>query len=552
MTTGTPSLTHPSAPVAKGGLRPLLILAGLLIGQLLAISLLYNHNFEFTCRAAAPAVFCQFLSQSVIRVICMAGVVTLFAIARPVILRALRAAQRAQLHKGWLGLQIAGFVMCLAPWLFLSDASSGAGVATGAALWLAGGALAALGAVFALYPAAAWDQARKTAGWGLPVVLLLAGLAPEIAAYAQSLWAWDPLAEITFYAVEAVLEQVLGYQVASDAPSKLILLYQFGALVGPQCSGIEGFLLILSFLSFYIWLFRRDLRFPRVWLLLPIGLLLSWIFNIIRIAALIVIGEEMSPDLAANGFHSHAGWLMFTILSISLAITAHLSPWFRKDKAGAAVETASAKSELPPFFEDINVVQILPFIVFMATGLLVSTFAELPGLYYPLRLIAMAGVLALVLPALRRINWSIDPLALGAGAVLGVIWIATSPTAGEEDSALMTALGTMSAAGFAFWAAARVAGTVIFVPIIEELFFRGYVLRRLDWGGMPMRLAAIAISSGLFAYLHDRWALAFVAGVLFALLMLRRNRIADAVWAHVAANGLIAGWAVVTGDWAAI
>jgi exosortase E/protease (VPEID-CTERM system) len=390
-------------------------------------------------------------------------------------------------------------------------------------------------------------------------MLGLAALAPEFAAGAQQLWAWDPLAELTFFSVEMMIEQVLGYQVASDAPNKLILLYSFGALVGSQCSGIEGFMLITAFLAFYMWLFRQNLKFPRVLILFPIGLMLSWIFNVVRIAALIVIGEEFSPELALNGFHSHAGWLMFTILSISLAIVAHLIPWFRADGAdtvtaprAAASGRASTKAPLPPFFEDMNVVQILPFIVFMASGLIASTFTETPGIYYPMRLVAMIAVLALVWRALLKIDWRIDPLALGAGVALGAIWAVTSPPPDTQETAFLGALGAMSAGAFVFWAATRVIGTIVFVPIIEELFFRGYVMRRIDTGGMLMRVLAIAISAGLFAYLHDRWMLAFAAGVLFSLLLLRRGKIADAIWAHVGANAVVAGWAVATGDWAAI
>ena len=59
-------------------------------------------------------------------------------------------------------------------------------------------------------------------------------------------------------------------------------------------------------------------------------------------------------------------------------------------------------------------------------------------------------------------------------------------------------------------------------------------------------------ASGLFALLHTRWQEAFAAGIVFALIMLRRNRLGDAVISHVVANGLIALSAWLRGDWTII
>ena len=105
---------------------------------------------------------------------------------------------------------------------------------------------------------------------------------------------------------------------------------------------------------------------------------------------------------------------------------------------------------------------------------------------------------------------------------------------------------------FVIWVITRVLGTIVLVPLIEELFFRGYVLKRIDTGGMAMRLLAIAVSSGLFAALHDRWIAAAIAGVIFGLLYLRKGRLADAIQSHAVANGIIAGWALVSQNWAVI
>jgi membrane protease YdiL (CAAX protease family) len=86
-----------------------------------------------------------------------------------------------------------------------------------------------------------------------------------------------------------------------------------------------------------------------------------------------------------------------------------------------------------------------------------------------------------------------------------------------------------------------VAGIVV-APVVEEIFFRGFVFaglaQRYDW-----RVAAL-ISSGLFALIHFQ-PLAipaiFILGCIFAYLYHRSRSIWPAVLMHVATNALALG-----------
>jgi membrane protease YdiL (CAAX protease family) len=79
--------------------------------------------------------------------------------------------------------------------------------------------------------------------------------------------------------------------------------------------------------------------------------------------------------------------------------------------------------------------------------------------------------------------------------------------------------------------------TVIGAPIIEELFFRGLVLRSLLRRLPPW--AAITISSLLFALVHFQ-PLQFVAlaifGAIVGVLALRTGRLGPSICAHMAFN----------------
>ena len=88
--------------------------------------------------------------------------------------------------------------------------------------------------------------------------------------------------------------------------------------------------------------------------------------------------------------------------------------------------------------------------------------------------------------------------------------------------------------------------------MIEELFFRGYIQARLDWGTLSSRITAVAVSACLFALVHGRWIEAGLAGVVFSMLYIRNGRLADAITAHAVANAFIAAVALWRGDWALI
>ena len=105
------------------------------------------------------------------------------------------------------------------------------------------------------------------------------------------------------------------------------------------------------------------------------------------------------------------------------------------------------------------------------------------------------------------------------------------------------------------WLAARAIGSVVTVPLAEELAFRGFLARRLmasDFDTVaPGRLtwASIAVSSLAFGVLHDRWLEGTAAGMLYALAYRRRGSIGDAVVAHATTNALLSAGALISGDW---
>jgi hypothetical protein len=80
---------------------------------------------------------------------------------------------------------------------------------------------------------------------------------------------------------------------------------------------------------------------------------------------------------------------------------------------------------------------------------------------------------------------------------------------------------------------------VVAAPIVEEIFFRGLLLRSLE-RRMSRRWAIVA-SSGLFAAAHFeplQFPALFVFGLVAAVLATRTGRLGPGIWAHLAFNGL--------------
>ncbi|SIO59711.1 exosortase E/protease, VPEID-CTERM system [Rhodovulum sp. ES.010] len=200
---------------------------------------------------------------------------------------------------------------------------------------------------------------------------------------------------------------------------------------------------------------------------------------------------------------------------------------------------------LPPLWRDPMAARILPFAVLMLSALVVSTLSTAPGALYPLRTALLGAVVALFWPIYRALDWRLDPVALGAGAAIGAMWCVIPVPAGDAAPPY----GTLAGAALVGWYLARGLGTVLLVPLVEELFFRDYLEGKLRLGqGRAWAVAAALVSASAFAALHDRWAEALVAGLVFSWVCRRRGRIGDAVLAHAVANAVVYGVAVTTGN----
>jgi len=362
---------------------------------------------------------------------------------------------------------------------------------------------------------------------------------------------WGPLSQGTFWTVSLLLRLVTR-DIVSRPADFLIGTSSFRVRIAANCSGYEGIGLVWVLLGVYFWSFRRELRFPRALLLLPLGTAVIWLANSARIAALVLIGSYGSPAVAQGGFHSKAGWLAFNAVGLGLIAVSYRTRFFR------APETFPATRHGP----NPVAAYLAPLMALIGVTMVVNAVTHSPGFdrLYALHVLVAAAVLWFYRrnhPDLRwDRSWSAFLPAVALGGVVFALWMALEPASTSGSSQKMAeGLQQLPRAWAATWLFFRVAGSVIVVPLAEELAFRSFVIRRLiaaDFTAVaPGRFSWLSflISSALFGALHGRWLAGTLAGALFALALYRRRELADAVVAHATANALIAATVLATGSW---
>jgi uncharacterized protein len=210
--------------------------------------------------------------------------------------------------------------------------------------------------------------------------------------------------------------------------------------------------------------------------------------------------------------------------------------------------------------------RILPFLLFLGLLALRGALADLGWLdarwIYALNLLLVGGLLAWSWRGFGELHRQNRPQGHEAlwsvlvGLLVFVAWIqldAPWMQIGEPTAAFVP----VQADGQLDWAliTVRWLGAVALVPVMEELFWRSFVMRWLEhpqFEAVPpqrVTLKPIVLSTFAFMLVHPLWLAAIVAGAAYAALYVRTGRLWNAVIAHAVTNGALGVWVVATGNW---
>lgn len=226
----------------------------------------------------------------------------------------------------------------------------------------------------------------------------------------------------------------------------------------------------------------------------------------------------------------------------------------------------------PPFGSAHH--RYLPFALFMAfialdealrflagRGLFTLETATLAYLY-PLRAVATGWLLfhyrryynELALRDLAQIPRTLT--TIGVGLVVFVLWINMDWTLGSAAAPagynpLLFPGETLRVTMILF----RVAGAVLVVPLMEELFWRSFLIRYIiDKNFDTVPLGAFTWASFLFTVVlfgleHSYLLAGMMAGAIYNLLLYRTRSLAHCVLAHAVTNLALALYVLQSGEW---
>ncbi|GLS25547.1 hypothetical protein GCM10007877_12610 [Marinibactrum halimedae] len=326
-------------------------------------------------------------------------------------------------------------------------------------------------------------------------------------------------------------------------------LSHFVVNVSPECSGLEGMGLALSFSCLYLYLFRKQLPFPKAFVLLPIAAVASWFLNACRIALLIMIGEWVSPEFAIGGFHSQAGWITFTALSLLIVFTFHKFMSVNATEIQEVQRSSEEDSELP-----LANALIIPFLAFLCISLLSGLDSRTVSFTYFLKVIGTGAALWYWWKTLQLTKPLGRLKAIGIGASVAILWVWMIPADAQYNLSFNTDLEEMGILWGSLWLISRVLGSILIAPLVEELMFRGYLLARLS--RQPFGLnqpitatwTAIIISAVAFGAIHQHWIAGCLAGLAYGFVRHRGN-VSSAILAHSVTNGLLCVYVLFTLNW---
>ncbi|MEO8098399.1 MAG: exosortase E/protease, VPEID-CTERM system [Acidobacteriota bacterium] len=416
-----------------------------------------------------------------------------------------------------------------------------------AAGWVLTGLLTLLAACLTFYRLSLWVGIVRSAGAVWAYAAGVAALGCVAAGLSQSMW--QSAARLTFQLVQLLLRPMIPNLTAD--PAKLMLRGQhFGVIISQECSGLEGMGLMLVFSVVWLWLFRKDFRFPRAYLLVPAGILTLYALNAVRIAALLVIGEAGAKRIAAGGFHSQAGWIAFNGVALGMTLVVPRMRWFSLHPVQRAVRAA-------PRGENAVALYLLPFLAILASGMLSRAASADFEWLYGLRFLAVVATVWMFRGRLKQFDWRVSAwLGPATGAAIFALWLAFDWWQAIPAVGMPRPLAAAGGAWQTGWIVLRTLAAVTTVPIAEELAFRGFVSRRLmkaDFEAIPLGAVSwwgIVGSSVLFGLLHgERWMAGILAGLAFALVVRRSGRLGDAILAHGVTNALLAVWVLYLGQW---
>jgi hypothetical protein len=204
--------------------------------------------------------------------------------------------------------------------------------------------------------------------------------------------------------------------------------------------------------------------------------------------------------------------------------------------------------------------RVAPFLVFLALTFCQGKFGAASAYWFYLaKTLIGAWLVWEMRPVVSEMRWAFSWEAAVVGVGIFAVWAGLDPFYPHLSKSGMAwdppgQFGENSALAWLMMAT-RILGSTLVVPPLEEVFYRSFVYRYLANQNilsvplnrfLPWPFLATAV---LFGFSHNEWLAGILCGAAYQWLVIRKDRLGDAMTAHAITNFLLGVWIVWKGAW---
>jgi uncharacterized protein len=204
--------------------------------------------------------------------------------------------------------------------------------------------------------------------------------------------------------------------------------------------------------------------------------------------------------------------------------------------------------------------RVAPFLIFLALTFFQGKFGAASAYwFYFAKTIAGVWLVWEMRPFVAEMRWVISWEAIAVGILIFAMWVGIDPfyphlMKGGATGNPSEQFGANSALAW-FFVTIHILGMTFVVPPLEEVFYRSFLYRYIvnqNFLSVPLnRFLAwpFLATAAIFGFSHNEWLAGILCGAAYQWLVLRKNRLGDAMTAHAITNFLLGVWIVWRGEW---
>lgn len=203
--------------------------------------------------------------------------------------------------------------------------------------------------------------------------------------------------------------------------------------------------------------------------------------------------------------------------------------------------------------------RVVPFVLFLVLTFCQGQFGAASAYWFYLaKTLVALWLIWEMYPLVSEMRWAMSWEAVIVGIAVFVMWIGLDRFYPQFKGSVVwnphVQFGENSALAW-LMIAARILGSALVVPPLEEVFYRSFLYRyfaKADFLSVPLNRFLpwpFFATAAVFGFSHFQWLAGILCGLTYQWLVLRKNRLGDAMTAHAITNFLLGVWVAWQGAW---